>query len=78
MLLYTFFALNVVICTCKKVQNKRIRKIGQYIAKLSHFKVSKNTKIKQRYGVATVQIVYATAYEWYKFSLLSELDIYFQ
>ena len=56
---------------------KRIRKIGQYIANLSHFKVLKRAK-KQRYGVANFQIVYAAAYEWYQFSLLSELDMYFQ
>ena len=53
MSLYTFLALFYCIletCPCKKVQNKkRIGKIGQYIAKLSHFKMSKMKK-KQRYG----------------------------
>ena len=53
------------------MKKKRIRKTGQYIANLSHFKVLKNAP-KQRYGVATVQIVYAAAYELYEFSLLSE------
>ena len=44
--------------------------IGQYRAKI--FLDCQKMPKKQRYGVATVQIVYATAYEWYKFSLLSE------
>ena len=72
-------SLHLPIVFWKHVLEKRykIKKIGQYIAKLSYFIVSKNDQ-KERYGVATVQIVYAIAYEWYKFSLLSELDMYFE
>ena len=82
MLLYTFLSTYQLYFENMYLQKgtKWKKELGRSdnIQRIYHIlKCSKRQK-KQRYGVATFQIVYAAAYEWYKFSLLSELDMYFQ
>ena len=82
LLLNTFLALvNCVLKTrtCKQVQNWKKRRLGRSDNTEQRYRIlkyQKNAK-KQRYGVATAQSVYGTAYGWYKFSFHSESDMSF-